>query len=64
MCHWLKQVIWLSLKSVEGESVFTLENLGRDEEVKMNWDQIIPLIILWIMHVVWLNRHLAREPGS
>lgn len=47
-----------------GREYIYISKFGQDGEVKMNWDQIIPLIIWWIMHVVWLNRHLAGEPGS
>ena len=39
-------------------------NPGQDEEVRMNWDQLISLNILWILQVGWSRGYLIREPGS
>lgn len=46
------------LKSREGGSVSPTTNPGQDKEVRMNWDQLIPFNILWIMQVGWSCSHV------
>ena len=59
-----RQVTWLSSKSVEGGTVSPTANPGQDEEVRMNWDQLIPFNILWIMQVGWSCSHVIGWPES
>ena len=57
--QWQRQVTWLGSKSGEGGSVSPTANPGQDEEVRMNWNQLIPVNILWIMQVGWSCNWMA-----
>ena len=62
--QWQRQVTWLGSKSGEGGNVSPTANPGQDEEVRMNWNQLIPVNILWIMQVGWSCSHVIGWPGS